>query len=43
MAELKTNVLLEDFIQKTWHPSQIQKWLDAGLDVDGSVLEIDCM
>ena len=37
MAEVRTRVIFEDLMKKSLHPTKIQKYVDAGLEPDGSV------
>lgn len=34
LSEIRMNILREELIQKTMHPSRIQYWLDNGLTID---------
>jgi hypothetical protein len=34
MAEQRMNILREELMMKTLHPSRIEKWLEAGLSID---------
>jgi len=30
----RMDILREELMMKTWHPSRIEKWLDAGMDIE---------
>jgi len=32
--ENKKNLIKEELVAKAWHPSRVEKWLEAGMDID---------
>jgi hypothetical protein len=30
----RMDILREELMMKAWHPSRIEKWLDAGMDLE---------
>ena len=33
-AKERISIIKEELIAKAWHPDRVQKWLDAGMDID---------
>ena len=33
-AKERTSIIKEELVSKSWHPDRVQKWLDAGMDID---------
>jgi len=33
-AKERSALIKEELVAKAWHPSRVEKWLEAGMDID---------